>query len=203
MICIFIDGLDEFEGREDTVIEMMEALADQTHVKVCLSSRPLVAFEEAFSGKPSLRLQDLTFDSIKDYAKVKLSKPIQKYVSLNETERNQADHLLTRIVERADGVFLWAIIAVRDVLDGLRGIANLNELAQTIESLPSQLESLFVLMLDRISPAFKRDAAYFLGLFCTKELEKISLIMIVWIFVGCILATHNEYREMQPFLMTK
>lgn len=143
---------------------MMEALADQTHVKVCLSSRPLIAFEEAFSGKPSLRLQDLTFDSIKDYAKVKLSEPIQKYVSLNKTKRNQVDYLHTRIVERADGVFLWAIIAVRDVLEGLRGIANLNELAQAIESLPTQLESLFVLMLDRISPAFKRDAAHFLGI---------------------------------------
>lgn len=162
-ICIFIDGLDEFEGREDVVIEMMEALADQIHVKVCLSSRPLVAFEEAFSGKPSLRLQDLTFDSIRDYAKVKLAEPIQKYVSLSQTERIQADSLLTRIVERADGVFLWAIIAVRDVQYGLRGIANLNELAQTIESLPTQLESLFVRMLDRISPAFKRDAAHFLG----------------------------------------
>ena len=141
---------------------MMEALAEQTHVKVCLSSRPLIAFEEAFSGKPSLRLQDLTFESIKDYTKVKLCEPIQKYVSLNKTERNQADDLLTRIVERADGVFLWAIIAVRDVHEGLRGIANLNELAQTIESLPTQLESLFMLMLNRISPAFKRDAAHFL-----------------------------------------
>lgn len=148
---------------------MMEALAEQTHVKVCLSSRPLIAFEEAFSGKPSLRLQDMTFESIKDYAKVKLSEPIQKYLSINKTERIQADDLLTRIVELADGVFLWAIIAVRDVHEGLRGCANLNELAQTIESLPTQLESLFMLMLNRISPAFKRDAAHFLQIVLYQE----------------------------------
>ena len=160
---MFIDGLDEFEGQEDAVIKMIDDLADQTHVKVCVSSRPLPAFEEAFGGKPSLRLQDLTFDSIRKYAEVKLSEPIRKYFSPNEYDRIQAEDLVDRIVWRADGVFLWAIIAIRDLYDGLRGHANIDDLAQTLESLPSELENLFMLMLYRIKPVFKRDAAYFLG----------------------------------------
>lgn len=160
---MFIDGLDEFEGQEDAVIKMIDDLADQTHVKVCVSSRPLLAFEEAFGGKPSLRLQDLTFDSTIEYGEVKLSEPIQKYVSLNICERYQAEALVHKIVARAHGVFLWAIIAIRDIHDGLRGMVDINELSQTLETLPSQIESLFMLMLHRIKPAFKRDAAYFLG----------------------------------------
>ena len=159
---MFIDGLDEFEGQEDTVIKMINDLADQTHVKVCVSSRPLPAFEEAFGGKPSLRLQDLTFDSIRKHAEVKLSEPIRKYFSPNKYDRIQAEDLVDRIVWRADGVFLWAIIAIRDLYDGLRGHANIDHLAQTLESLPSELENLFMLMLYRIKPVFKRDAAYFL-----------------------------------------
>lgn len=159
---MFIDGLDEFEGREDTVIKHMTDLADQEHVKVCLSSRPSPIFEEAFNGRPSLRLQDLTFHTIRGYAKKQLSPQIQKRASLNQKDGDLAEGLFTKIVERADGVFLWAIIAIRDVSDGLRGFADLNELTQAIEHLPSELESLYIRMLHRIRSPFKRDAAYFL-----------------------------------------
>ena len=159
---MFIDGLDEFEGREDTVIEMIQALAGQAHVKVCLSSRPLPIFEEAFNFGPGLRLQDLTFDTIREYAKKQLSPQIQKRASLNKKDGDLAEELFTRIVERADGVFLWAIIAIRDVIYGLRRFADLNELAQAIEHLPDELESLYIRMLHRIKSPFKRDAAYFL-----------------------------------------
>ncbi|MCJ1431145.1 hypothetical protein MMC27_000496 [Xylographa pallens] len=161
-VCMFIDGLDEFDGPSDTVIGMITDLADQTHVKICVSSRPLLAFEKAFNGKPNLKLQDLTFSSIREYAEVKLSKLIQERVSLGRTDGHLAEDLLTRIVERADGVFLWVIIAIREVREGLEELADINELAQMVEFLPSELEKLFVLMLDRIKPAYKRDAARFL-----------------------------------------
>ena len=161
-ICIFIDGLDEFEGQEDTAIKMIDDLADQTHVKVCVSSRPLLTFEEAFDGKPNLRLQDLTFGSMMEYGKVKLSEPIQKYVSDNMCKRYQAEFLVEKIVERAHGVFLWAIIVTKNVHNGLRGRANISELEKTLETLPSQLGDLFMVMLQRIEPVFKPDAAYFL-----------------------------------------
>ena len=160
---MFIDGLDEFEGREDTVIEMIQALAGQAHVKVCLSSRPLPIFEEAFNFGPGLRLQDLTFDTIREYAKKQLSPRIQKRALLNKADGELAEEILTRVVEGADGVFLWAIIAIRGVSDGIRWHADLREVTRTIGSLPSELESLFMHMLGRIQPWFKRDAAYFLG----------------------------------------
>ena len=159
---MFIDGLDEFEGPFDTVIDMIKDLADQTHVKVCASSRPLLTFEEAFIEKPSLRLQDLTFDSMRNYAAVKLSDQIQKYISVNKYELTQTGDLIDRIVERAEGIFLWAVIAIRGLREGLRGIASFPELAKTIEALPLELESLFMLMLNNIKPVFKRDAAKFL-----------------------------------------
>ena len=148
---------------------MIESLADQIHIKVCLSSRPLLAFEEAFSGKPSLRLQDLTFDCIRQYTEAQLSKPVQERLSFDKDDRYLAGNLLDRIVERADRVFPWDIIAIRDVREGLRGFANMHELAQAIETLPSELESLFVRMLNHIKPVFKRDAACFIGIVLYQE----------------------------------
>lgn len=168
---MFIDGLDEFEGRYENIIGMIQNLADQNHIKICLSSRPLLAFEEAFNGKPGLRLQDLTFDSIRDYADLKLSGLIQQHVSYDENDRARAGYLLTRIVHRANGVILWAVIAIREVRDGLQDIVNMNELARAIEILPAELEDLYMLMLNRIKPACQRDAAHFIRLVIHDELE--------------------------------
>ncbi len=159
---MILDGLDEIDGRYDTVVRMIKNLADHTNVKICLSSRPLPVFEEAFGGALGLRLQDLTSQTIRDYADVQLSDLIQKRVLHDEQNGHQATRILDTIVARANGVFLWAVIAVRDVRDGLQGIVDLDELAQTVDSLPPELESLFMLMLNRIKPAYQRDAARFL-----------------------------------------
>ena len=159
---MFIDGLDEFDGRYDSVIKMITDVSDQRHVKICVSSRPLFAFEEAFIGNPFLRLQDLTCDTIREYVEKQLSDSVQRYVVHNRSSEHSAKRLLDMIVGRADGVFLWAVIATRVVHEGLQGMADLHELTQAIEVLPPELESLFMLVLQRIKPAFQRDAAKFL-----------------------------------------
>ena len=157
---MFIDGLDEIVGDYHSFLTLIDNLVDQENVKICLSSRPLLVFEEAFKEAPSLKLQDLTYDSIRAYADTQLSDLIQRRVDKRDIHR--VKDLVGVIVYRANGVFLWAVIAIRDVRDGLRDVVDLDELAQTIDNLPSQLESLFMLMLNRIKPAYQRDAARFL-----------------------------------------
>jgi len=159
---MFLDGLDEIDGRYDTVVRIVQNLADHPNVKMCLSSRPLPVFEEAFNGALGLRLQDLTFQSIRAYAGVQLSDLVQRRVLRDKQDRHRAKNILNKIVERANGVFLWTVIVVKDVRDGLQDIVDLDELAQTVESLPPELESLFMVMLNRIKPAYQRDAARFL-----------------------------------------
>ncbi|KAI4127574.1 MAG: hypothetical protein LQ338_003145 [Usnochroma carphineum] len=201
-VCIFIDGLDEFEGESDRVVDMITKLAEQTHVKVCVSSRPLLAFEKAFSGKPSLKLQDLTFDSLSEYAEDKLSKLIEERVSLEEHDGHRTAELLDSIVERADGVFLWAIIVIRDVRDGLREFANMNELAQMIESLPSELEDLFMHMLKKIKPAYQRDAVQYLQLVLYSTLDMDTIVSSRYKFDLCTLYFSHSQRESRdtPFV---
>ena len=156
---MFIDGLDEFDGHYARVIERITELSDQRHVKICVSSRPLLAFEMAFKGKPSLRLQDLTFNTIREYTDKQLSHLVQQHASSNEKTKQRAEKLLQMIVHRADGVFLWAVIAAREVREGLQGMVNLDELAHAIEVLPPELEDLFMLVLKRIKLAFRPEAA--------------------------------------------
>ena len=161
-ICIFIDGLDEFDGRYHAVVKIIDSLADQTFVKICLSSRPLLDFEKAFAGRPSLRLQELTFDSIRAYARVQLFESIEQRVSNGKYDRERATKLCEKIVYQAGGVFLWAVIVIRDVHDGLQDVVDLAELERVIQNLPEDVESLYVRMLNQIKPAYRRDAARFL-----------------------------------------
>ncbi|KAL8962725.1 MAG: hypothetical protein Q9193_000912 [Seirophora villosa] len=161
-VCMFLDGLDEIDGQYENIARMVKDLVDHTHVKICFSSRPLLVLQEAFSGVPGLRLQDLTYHSIRAYADGQLSDLVQKRIVHNESNQNRVASLVDTIVSRADGVFLWAVIAIRDVREGLQGMVDLDELAHAIDDLPAQLESLFMLMLRRIKPVYQRDAARFL-----------------------------------------
>ncbi|KAL8715686.1 MAG: hypothetical protein Q9225_006314 [Loekoesia sp. 1 TL-2023] len=161
-ICVFIDGLDEFDGRYIGVVETIKSISSQNHVKICLSSRPLLDFERAFAGMPSLKLQDLTFDSIREYANVQLSDLVQGRVHYSKQDKEKARRLLDHIVRRAEGVFLWAVIAIRNVRDGLQDMAHLHELDLIIEGLPTGVENLYMHMLNRIKPAYRREAVRFL-----------------------------------------
>ncbi len=161
-ISMFIDGLDEMDGPYDKVLKMLRDLANQKNLKICLASRPLLVFEEAFHEVPGLRLQDLTRHSIRAYTNDRLSDPIQGHVCHRNLDEYRAEEFVHKIARRAEGVFLWAVIVVREVRDGLQGLVDLDKLEQAIDSLPSELEDLFLLMLDRIKPMFQRDAAKFL-----------------------------------------
>lgn len=59
-VCLFIDGLDDSEGNDDQndrqyLIELLRSLASSPSIKVGLSSRPLLIFEESFRESPGLR----------------------------------------------------------------------------------------------------------------------------------------------------
>ncbi|KAG8533564.1 uncharacterized protein KY384_001304 [Bacidia gigantensis] len=163
-ICIFVDGLDEFDGSYTAVLELIGRLSDRANVKLCLSSRPFKAFEDAFKGGPTLKLQDLTFKSIQNYAKSRLDPIIEKQWSWGTPEKRRAIDLLHVVVERAEGVFLWAVIVVRKLKAGLEDLVDLDELKRDIELLPSGIERLYHHTISKIGPAYQRDAVRFLFL---------------------------------------
>lgn len=173
-VCMFIDGLDEIDGRYDSVIELISLLTDQENVKICLASRPELLFKKHFDGLPGLKLQDLTFHCIRAYTDSRLSHLISERIHQDRKNGHLATNLVDKIANRADGVFLWAVIAVRDVRDGLQGIVAMDELLRTVDSLPSELEDFFKVMLHRIGPAYRRDAARFLKIALLASVERLQ-----------------------------
>jgi hypothetical protein len=85
---------------------------------VCASSRPLLAFERAFTTSPRLILQNLTYTDIGLYVSNKLSDN-DRMKTIEIVEPGLRADLTSSIVTNASGVFLWVHLVVGSLLDGL------------------------------------------------------------------------------------
>lgn len=156
-VCLFIDGLDEFEGDLEEMIGLFKSLASQ-RVKICLSSRPWVVFEEAFHHIPSLKLQDLTYNDIKLYVEQTLGRhPRMELLFLREPSKARV--LVEEVINRAAGVFLWVRLAVKSLVSGLRNHDSIADLEMRLDLLPRDLEHLFTQILSRLDPFYLSSAS--------------------------------------------
>lgn len=117
-LCFFIDGLDEYGGDHDDIAEYFLAFANEPGIKMCLSSRPLVVFEDAFAQYPGLKLQNLTHVDIRRFVEDRLEGH-RHMAKLSHTHPEEATKLIREIVTKASGVFLWVKLVVKSLLQGL------------------------------------------------------------------------------------
>ncbi|KAK3689945.1 hypothetical protein B0T22DRAFT_378180 [Podospora appendiculata] len=73
-VAMFVDGLDEYDGRCEELVEFLKKLQADHGFKLCVSSRPWNVFSDAFRTSPSLRMEDLTNDDLHIYIKRRLAK---------------------------------------------------------------------------------------------------------------------------------
>jgi hypothetical protein len=76
--CLFIDGIDEFEGDHYQLCRLLKDLSCSPNIKLCLSSRPWNVLEDAFGADSSrmLRIHDLTRQDILVYAQSRFEKKL-------------------------------------------------------------------------------------------------------------------------------
>jgi hypothetical protein len=149
--CLIIDGLDEYEGDHDELALYFSGLTMSPFVKFCLSSRPLLAFEEAFKDFLGLRLENLTRDDIQLYVENKINEAAKKK-SLTLKSPEEIDSLIREVIRKADGVFLWVTLVVTSLLRGLKQFDNISALWKRLEHLPPGMEKLYQHMLASIDP---------------------------------------------------
>ena len=138
--CLFIDGLDEFEGKKEDLISLIMDIIANSNVKFCVASRPWVEFQDAFTHKPSLLLQDLTYPDIKHFVITNLQRDTD-YDQLRSREQMYADQLVENIVTKSSGVFLWVNLVVKSLLAGMNNGDRVVDLQKRLDLLPPDLES--------------------------------------------------------------
>jgi hypothetical protein len=175
--CLFIDGLDEYEGDHSEIAELFKTVARFEQVKVCVSSRPLLVFDRALKSFPGLMLQNLTFDDIKTYVRNRLSTH-ERMKELECEEPELAPRLTSEIVSKASGVFLWVKLVVYSLLEGLGNYDRGADLERRLEELPEDLEGLYWHMLDRVKPAWYLEESFRLLLIVRNALQPLNILQL-------------------------
>lgn len=161
--CFFIDGLDEFQGNHEDIIAICKSLLGFRNVKLCVSSRPLNHFEDAFGQKASLRLQDLTYEDILKYITARFAED-EGFNRLRQREPQYAQSFVKDVADKSSGVFLWVKLVVSSLLTGLQNDDRLLDLQRRLESLPRELEDLFQAIINSLDPFYFQHAPQYFKL---------------------------------------
>lgn len=168
-VCIFVDGLDEYEGSVLELIHFLRSLAtsddsEKTSIKICVSSRPEPIPFQLLQHLPGLSMPDHNAPGMRWYCDVTLEK-LQK-LETAVPEDLDISRLSDDVTHRAEGVFLWARFALEEVIRGFCSGETIEELLVRLESFPGDLEDLYDRMLSRIEPTAKKECMIMLQLVC-------------------------------------
>ena len=152
LICIFVDGLDEFDQDDEIedLVHIIRKLSMVDKIKVCVSSRPEIYFVNRFAAYKKLRLQDLTAKDIEKYIRDELER-CYTYNSFAAVDEVGVSKIVDTMIEKADGVFLWVHYAIKSVTRGFQRVDNLEELLDRIRELPNGMHQLYLQMWERLN----------------------------------------------------
>lgn len=179
--CLFIDGLDEYDGEYEDIVELFQDYAKSPNVKICVSSRPLLVFERSFDDLPGLKVQNLTRGDISHFVKDKLGS--HRYmVQLSQQHAAEVSQVMDEIVEKASGVFLWVKLVVQSILRGLRDYNRISDLYKRVLELPADLEALYAHMLKHTDPFYHEQASQIFQIVRTAKRRPgdVTLLSLSW-----------------------
>ena len=155
---LFLDGLDEFEGDSDHMTEMIRSLSENEFVKLCVASRPLTAFTDAFGTIPKLCIEYLTKRDILKYVEDHFAES-RHFLKLEKFKPEEAESLKNAVADKAHGVFLWVYVVVNSLKEGLRDGDDLIFLRKRLDKLPAELTELFERIFNDLDPAYASQAS--------------------------------------------
>lgn len=151
----FIDGLDEFQStvqddHRDLVRLLCQwAASPSGNVKICVSSREYPVFMDGFTPTLRIRFHDLTRRDMDTYIRDKLE---------HASTEDSFEDLVSLIMSKANGVFLWVALVVKSLREGLENGMSCSELTREVDVLPEQLESLYKHILASLGKSARRKA---------------------------------------------
>lgn len=207
-LCLFVDGLDEFDGDHFELVKILSDFTKPARVKMCASSRPWLEFVDAFGSGPwKIRLEDLTRRDMLIYVHDHLEAD-SKFANLRARDAESASDLITNVVNRAEGVFLWVYLVVRSLLRGLRTEDSICDLKRRMEALPPDLGNFFERMLNEIEDVYRQRTA---RLFLSLSIARTSMPVITFFFLDVddgsnevepgIIASLGNWPDVDPFYL--
>lgn len=126
-----------------------------------------------------LQLENFTRDDIKSFVQDQLLSP--GYSDLAAISPQGARKIITDIVDKSRGVFLWVSVISGLLKSAIQEGATISDLQATIDNFPSEVADLFDYIWDRTSKQFRAEASQYFRLLriCQRHETKL-LALTVW-----------------------
>jgi len=151
--CFFVDGLDEHEGHMTDQVKLARDLqrwASGGDVKICASSRPYIQFDKLVpSDDRRIYLHELTRHDIYLFSRKMIENSLKDDL---ERVRSYYLSLVEKVVERSEGVFLWARLVICSLLEGMFRHDKEAVLEHKLEVSPPDINGLYTELLNTLSP---------------------------------------------------
>ena len=168
MACALIDGLDEFIGEEELLLEVIRIFGSAPQCKVCVSSRPEQAFRQEFQMCSQLRVQDLNRDDMERTVAGKLSPHLKKYPLLPKNYFPLEDNIL----RKAEGVFLWLDLMIKILIRGARNEDSYETLLFRLDKTPDTINGMYRYIWESLDGVYKEESrGYFHTLLAAEHLN--------------------------------
>jgi hypothetical protein len=139
-VFLMVDGLDEYEDQYTDLLDLLLECQQMEFIKLCIASRPETAILTKLNTFPSLRLQDLNAKDIDVFVRGKLG--LHTDLITND--------LISDLVYRADGVFLWAVLVTNSMVSGVTDGDDVETLRKRLHATPSEINALFSQLLGKL-----------------------------------------------------
>ncbi|TGJ79053.1 hypothetical protein E0Z10_g9710 [Xylaria hypoxylon] len=184
-IFLLVDGLDEFEGDINAIVQLCKDIASSSNVKMVCSSREIgyEVFIQAFSGSPTLQLENMNTADIETFVKGSLESTGD--VVIGETDRAE---LARDITKRSEGLFIWASLVVTSLVQGPLEGDLLGLLRRRLKERPDGLTGLYDQLFRDIPNEQK------------KYTSKILQILLEWSSVQTLYTSESQGLDSIPLL---
>lgn len=169
-IFFLIDGVDEALEIEE-ILKFLASSITSRNTKWCISSRGEEIFQQAFSKYKGFQLNEYTRDDMLSFSQ----KEIQHALSnVQGYENIYTDYFLQRLqyslVDKAEGVYLWLVLALESIKRGLRNNDREGVILPRLIKPPTGLEELYADMWGRLGEdqaIYQKEAAHYFNLLIT------------------------------------
>ncbi|KAI1271005.1 hypothetical protein F5Y07DRAFT_406304 [Xylaria sp. FL0933] len=168
-ICIFIDGLDEFDISkiDQSYRNLVNKLLQWTknsggQIKMCVSSRIEEPFTDMLDEKKRFTLHNLTNGDIRLFVEQSLEGHPKFRMHRQKCPR-ECLFLIETIIQSAEGVFLWVALVLKDLEAGLDDDIPITRLYEDFLQKPADLDTLLGQIMRGISQASRRGVEVLLS----------------------------------------
>ncbi|KAF2685810.1 hypothetical protein K458DRAFT_387765 [Lentithecium fluviatile CBS 122367] len=127
---------------------------------MCVASHNWPEFSDVLSQGPHIRMEELTKTGITTFVKGSFSARGRSR-DLRPISPSECEELMNSIVEKAQGVFLWVILVVKNLVNHLdkRKRMNMKDLQDMVDDLPTEINAFYARIWNNIEPTDKETAS--------------------------------------------